>query len=386
MNNELSAEEIAAILDEVKQRVRARHASGSVPGASDASFNTPVANLLPLLHARDAAQSKVASIGSVNPRAGGLANRLIQTGKRTIARALAWFVRDQITFNRSVLSYFEASLEVLNEINAGMRSMSAAAVQMNDLRTFWDQWRLEWENSLRKNEFTLMRGLADLQNDFARRVSSAEILSRDIAKSHHAAFEGALERTNLDIQKRIWTDFEKIRTEFDRLIHIELRMIRQRAQVGIAGSAAPLTTPSPSSLFTHFDYARFAERFRGSEEYVRRNQQFYLPFFEQSLEVLDIGCGRGEFLEMLRSYQVHARGIELSPESVALCRDKGLEVKQADLFEYLAALPPESESAIFSAQVVEHIDAARLPEMVRLCASRLGRGGVLEHGHQSRVK
>jgi len=70
-------------------------------------------------------------------------------------------------------------------------------------------------------------------------------------------------------------------------------------------------------------------------------------------------------------------GIDLSRESVATCRLKGLEAETADLFTYLAGLAEESLDGIFCAQVVEHLPPERLPEMIRLCASRLTRNGVL---------
>ena len=109
--------------------------------------------------------------------------------------------------------------------------------------------------------------------------------------------------------------------------------------------AAPAIAGSPAPL--QFDYGRFAERFRGTEEYVKAGQQFYLPYFAGRQSVLDIGCGRGEFLEMMRGAGVPARGIDLSEESVATCRHKGLEADVADLFEYVAALPEASLDGIF---------------------------------------
>ena len=135
---------------------------------------------------------------------------------------------------------------------------------------------------------------------------------------------------------------------------------------------------SPATQFDlGFDYARFADRFRGSEDYVRRNQRFYVPLFREAGRVLDIGCGRGEFLELLRDQNIPARGIEMSDESVGYCRSKGLEVEKADVFTYLADLPEVSEDVIFCSQVVEHLEPARLPELIRLCATRLRKGGVL---------
>ena len=179
-----------------------------------------------------------------------------------------------------------------------------------------------------------------------------------------------LDRTNLDIQKRLWADLEKIAQEYEQLINRELRVVRQRLQpVAVqAGSAA-----APPAL----DYEWFAERFRGPEQRVRSNQRVYVPYFQNIGRVLDLGCGRGEFLELMRDNGIPARGLEASAESVAYCRSKGLEVEQGDLFAALTALPEQSEDAIFCSQVVEHLDPMRLPEMIRLCASRLRSDGIL---------
>ncbi|MDQ6708690.1 MAG: class I SAM-dependent methyltransferase, partial [Acidobacteriota bacterium] len=159
------------------------------------------------------------------------------------------------------------------------------------------------------------------------------------------------------------------RLEYERLIHNELRVLRQRVPLTPAESSqiAPAAIPAEA-----FDYQRFADRFRGSEQYVRSKLQFYLPYFEGRREVLDVGCGRGEFLEMVKG-----RGIDLSEESVAYCRRKGLRADVADLFPYLNNLPGRALDGIFSSQVVEHLPPERLPEMIRLCAAKLARGGVL---------
>ena len=93
--------------------------------------------------------------------------------------------------------------------------------------------------------------------------------------------------------------------------------------------------------------------------------------------MLDIGCGRGEFLEMMQSAGIPAKGIDLSQESVDTCLHKQLDAEVADLFVYLENLPEASLDGIFCSQVVEHLPPERLPEMIRLCASRLQRNGVL---------
>jgi O-antigen chain-terminating methyltransferase len=166
------------------------------------------------------------------------------------------------------------------------------------------------------------------------------------------------------------------------MIHDELRIIRQRARIAAVASPAPPSAeagpgPGPTDPPLAFDYSKFAERFRGTEEYVKAGQRLYLPDFEGCRNVLDIGCGRGEFLEMMRDASVPARGIDVGAESVAVCRLKGLDAEIADVFPYLASIEEGTLDGIFCSQVVEHLPPERLPEMIRLCAERLARGGVI---------
>ena len=230
--------------------------------------------------------------------------------------------------------------------------------------------------SSQQNEIQFLRSVADLQAGFTYRADLMDANYRDTARGQHADFMAALERGNTDIQRRLWADLEKVKLEYERLIHTELRLIRQRLQPAPQPGPQPGGAP-PQAAPHSLDYARFAERFRGSEESVKDGQRLYLERFSGRKEVLDIGCGRGEFLELMRDAGVPARGIDLSEESVAACRAKGLDAEAADLFPYLAGLPEGSLDGIFCSQVVEHLPPERLPEMVRLCASRLARAGVI---------
>jgi O-antigen chain-terminating methyltransferase len=366
-NDVLKTEELAELLREIRERVRARH-----PEAANGVSPAPVADLMPLVHARDAAEAKVAAIGSVNPRPSGPLNALIQMWKRTIARALGWFVRDQIVYNREVMGCVESTLDALNEMNRRLAAFDGLPRDFKDIRAHWATWRTEWEQKLTSHEAEFLRGIAELQGAFQHRVTLIESNFRELVKSQ-------VDRANIEIQKRLWADLEHIRVEYEALIHNELRVIRQRAgapaQPGMAAAQPALQPASEDALL--FDYGRFAERFRGSEDYVKSGQKFYLPYFAGRKDVLDIGCGRGEFLDLMREAGVPARGIDLSAESVGLCRQKGLQAEAADLFTYLDGLADASVDGIFSAQVVEHLPPNRLPEMIRLAAQKLARGGVI---------
>src|SRR5207247_244796 len=79
-------------------------------------------------------------------------------------------------------------------------------------------------------------------------------------------------------------------------------------------------------------------RMRGSVESIRNRQRRYVDDFRTASPVLDIGCGRGELLSLLRDAGVEARGIDADADMVAYAAGDGLDVEQADLVEYLERL------------------------------------------------
>jgi O-antigen chain-terminating methyltransferase len=249
--------------------------------------------------------------------------------------------------------------------------------ELKDIRNHWADWRFEWEHKLQQNEVQFLRSVADLHGGFQHRVTLMDANYRDALRGQHTEFTAALERFSLDIQQRLWADVERIRLDYEHLIYSELKTARQRTAIGAGSVAAAPRHEAGAVPPLGFDYGRFAERFRGTEEYVKAGQQFYLPYFRACRNVLDIGCGRGEFLEMMQAAGIPAKGIDLSQESVATCRHKTLDAEVADLFVYLENLPEASLDGIFCSQVVEHLPPERLPEMIRLCASRLQRHGVV---------
>src|SRR5271168_5138005 len=113
-------EELTAAIQAVRDRVRARHPENGLGVEGVAA-----ADLYPLLHARDAAEAKVAAIGTVNPRPPGFKNNIAQWVKRKVARALDWHVREQVEFNRAAMRCVQASLEALGEANRAMAALAA---------------------------------------------------------------------------------------------------------------------------------------------------------------------------------------------------------------------------------------------------------------------
>jgi len=127
-------------------------------------------------------------------------------------------------------------------------------------------------------------------------------------------------------------------------------------------------------------YAGFENRFRGSEEDIRKQQSEYAALFPAGGKVLDLGCGRGEFLDILRDRGIEGSGVDLNGAMIDACVDKGLDCRQKDILERLAEAPDGSLGGVFSSQVVEHLPPAYLRKLVETAFDKLAPGGriVLE--------
>jgi SAM-dependent methyltransferase len=147
-----------------------------------------------------------------------------------------------------------------------------------------------------------------------------------------------------------------------------------RSAVG-AGSDRGLT-PFGAALDA-YKYVAFEDQFRGSRDAIRTRLASYVPHFAGASVVLDVGCGRGEFLELLQAAGITARGIDLNHEMTELCRARGLDVQQADVVTYLASIADASLGGIFAAQVVEHLQPAYLLRFLELAFLKLRPGGVI---------
>jgi O-antigen chain-terminating methyltransferase len=164
----------------------------------------------------------------------------------------------------------------------------------------------------------------------------------------------------------------------ERIARVERRLRRLAHTLGNGhAEAIPVVQPPVDIGEVEFDNLGFAERFRGSEEEIKERQRSYLKYFVGCDNVVDIGCGRGEFLELLRDAGVEARGIDTDLDMFLCCQEKGLDVQREDLTTFLEGLPDSSVGGIFCAQVVEHLDAGRIVRLVRTCGRKLRPGAYL---------
>lgn len=143
------------------------------------------------------------------------------------------------------------------------------------------------------------------------------------------------------------------------------------------GKASPLSSGATKVLGEKLEqhktdtfYLAFEDQFRGSRELVKERLRFYLPAIEQAkaetdnVLALDLGCGRGEWLELLQENGYEGEGVDLNICMVEECTSRRLKAHYFDAIEYLRAVPSESLALVTGFHLVEHLEFAQFYNLI----------------------
>jgi SAM-dependent methyltransferase len=155
--------------------------------------------------------------------------------------------------------------------------------------------------------------------------------------------------------------------------------VRKQSPETLGPSLAQLQAMEDEHLLDPL-YASFEDQFRGDREEIKDRLRVYLPILKTGSivkDVLDIGCGRGEWLEILGQDGVRARGIDRNRVFIEQCGQRGLDVIEADALAYLQSLPNGSLNAVTSFHLVEHLPFETLIRLIDEIVRTLRAGGLL---------
>ena len=169
-----------------------------------------------------------------------------------------------------------------------------------------------------------------------------------------------------EVENRTNTYFDDVKQRIDTL-----RTDSTQQLTALRFRFGDLSDPDLENL-----YVELEDRFRGSREEIKERFREYLPYVRESAPVIDLGCGRGEWLELLNENNIQARGIDSNPLQVEQCRARGLDVSEQDVFVYLQTLADESAGAITGFHIIEHFSFNALVMLLNEVLRVLRPGGV----------
>ena len=206
-------------------------------------------------------------------------------------------------------------------------------------------------------------------------------------KSTLKEHQGVLEETSTQLKHLEAELNQERKTQQElraRLAHLERRPRQVAASASASSDVAPLgaepldvSTSIPDSF-----YLAFENRFRGDAETIRARQSYYLPILDTvaplnaGLPLVDIGCGRGEWLNMLPERFARI-GIDLNSMNVEACIEQGLKAVQQDALAWMANQPENSVAVVSAFHVIEHLSFEQFNSLLDECQRVLAPGGAI---------
>ena len=245
----------------------------------------------------------------------------------------------------------------------------------------------DYDAALRQRHMLLFSALEEeifvLQN-LARNAAhqrEVEELHRKLAERARAV-DYRFEEQEAAFQTRIEIRFASMEERIAELMVLRT-VLRQVIDNGPKGTSKRATADTAtagqlSEWLVDEDYLAFQSAFRGEPEMITARLRAHVARFAGVRgPVADLGCGRGEFLDLLAAAGIGAIGVEINAANVQACVGRGHEAFQADLFDWLEGRDEGSLGGIFMAQVIEHLPPAAWQRLVELAITRLEPGGKL---------
>ncbi|MCC5646819.1 methyltransferase domain-containing protein [Nostoc sp. CHAB 5824] len=231
--------------------------------------------------------------------------------------------------------------------------------------------------------------LADTQEDFDGRDDQVQVIKEHLANVdiHIQRINEHLVTTNTQIQKidelHIKNDnyIKNDLMQQKRLLSLFLEEVRQRLPEPFSQEQLQIFMKEDKHLLDAFYFA-FEDQFRGDREQIINRLKVYLPLVKEAkvtnpgLTILDVGCGRGEWLELLRESGYAAKGIDINRVMLEHCRNRGFEVIDSDVIAYLQSLPDASLSVVTGFHIIEHLPFKILIKLVDETIRVLNSGGL----------
>lgn len=188
-----------------------------------------------------------------------------------------------------------------------------------------------------------------------------------------------LEQAVARLEQRLTDDGSYLKSELSNQRTLLSRLAIGTRKHKTNKSASSIPPPSADRLDAF--YLSFEDAFRGPRQEIKRRLEYYLPFLPKNdagkHEILDLGCGRGEWLELLKDREIAARGVDLNGTMCAQCNERGLRAVHADAVEYLRTLDDRTLRAVTGFHIIEHLPLETLLDLFAETHRVLAPGGLV---------
>ncbi len=291
------------------------------------------------------------------------------SGERTVPGGLKGLLR------RTVRRLVEPELAPLQEALARQQAFNSLTVQF--LNHYMEAAH---QHAVRLGEFS--SALVRYAQRVDRLADAKDRLYAQLGNTRNdlllEAMDKRVETLTLGL-KRAQSKLESMMSGVD-LARTEVESLRRSMEPTAETRGQRAAAVKPADPFEAHEYVAFEHRFRGESKEIRDRLAGYVGHFNGEGPIVELGCGRGEFLELLHDAGLDARGVDDNTEMVSACRERGLAVEEQDLLTYLKNVEADSLGGIFAAQVVEHLPPTILRETLAAAHRALRKGGriVLE--------
>mgnify|MGYP006271841201 CR=1 FL=1 len=266
-------------------------------------------------------------------------------------------------------------------LRSGARGIEALTRRMDDLERRLDARLAERTDPLKAELDGLSGHVRELSDALARveRLSGERI--EDVRGEARAAVE-RVEAAEPRLRAIAADQVQGARAYTDLTRRLDLlRFGHGQDERGTPPGPPPERREGLDALMDAF-YNRLEDRYRGSRDDIRERLRVYLPDIRAAVgatgrPVLDLGCGRGEWVELLGSEGIAASGIDLNPVQIAEAQAAGLDVREGDAMQALAEAADGSLAAVTAHHLVEHLPFDTVTWMTREALRALAPGGVL---------
>ena len=423
--------DVQSIMQEIRERIR----RGSAP--RDQKRNEPMLALGPQQPEISALEDKClvlrstqTLVGRLPPEPPTIRGRIGAFLVKAVRRSLFWYTPQIQAFHASVVDGFEQQVAALKTLAAAnqqcfqileglSRQVARLSAEVESIKR-----RVETEAAAREELTRRLETEAAARDELTRRVE-AEVAAREEltrrVETEAAARDELTRRVETEaaareeLTRRVETE-AAARDELTRRVeeysqtgqaleasyrqvdkklhHLRAEVTGQATRISVLLEEArkKISSVSNDAQLRRFSaeekhaldalYISLADCFRGTRDEIKERLRVYLPLLQNQkiggkrMPILDIGCGRGEWLELLAESGLEARGVDLNRLFVAACKERGLNVSEGDAIEYLREVPSCSLGAVTGFHIIEHLSLEELITLIDETVRVLKPGGL----------